>query len=162
MSKLLFEEKQSFRKTTWMYILLTSIAAISFLPLLFLPFEESKIGVYILLITYGLIGYIFVGSTLYLRVFSDRIELSFPPFFWAKRTFEIQNIKSWKVRPYSAMNEFGGWGWRKGFGGTGYIVSGDQLLEIEDTIGKKTMVTTLKPKQLEEAMKILTSERHLS
>jgi hypothetical protein len=79
--------------------------------------------------------------------------LGFEHFFWAKNTFSPEQIKHREVRTFSAIGEFGGWGWRKGFSGTGYIVREKKGLEISYKSNSKLLVSTLLPDELEKALK---------
>lgn len=148
-----FKEVQSFRNNKWIWLMLVFVFSITVVPVFFAPKETQGIALAIVLFLFLFIGWIFLGSTMSLTIHSKGIIIEFRPFFWAKKTFSPEQIKHWEVRTFSAIGEFGGWGWRKGFSGTGYIVRGKKGLEISYKSNSKLLVSTLLPEELEKAMK---------
>lgn len=64
-------------------------------------------------------------------------------------------IKSWMVRNYSPIREFGGWGIRfsmSNLGGKAINVKGRDGLQLELESGKRLLLGTQKPKDIEKAM----------
>lgn len=82
---------------------------------------------------------------IYVRLFP--LQLSFKFFPW-------NSLLKYYVRKYNAITEYGGWGWRLGlFGkGTAYNISGNEGLQLEFTNGKKLLIGTQKPEELQEVI----------
>lgn len=57
------------------------------------------------------------------------------------------------VRAYKPLAEYGGWGIRYGFNGKAYNVSGNQGLQLELKDGKKVLIGTSKPAEVEKALR---------
>jgi len=65
-------------------------------------------------------------------------------------------IKSFEVRPYKPVSEYGGWGYRTAFNkkkGSALSMSGKTGLQIELTNGKKLLLGTQKPEEFITAVK---------
>lgn len=81
------------------------------------------------------------------HITDDGVEIRFWPFV-RRRIFKSE-IKSMRVRKYSPIREYGGWGIRSSMGnGSAYNVSGDQGLQLELNNGKKILVGTQRPEEL--------------
>lgn len=82
---------------------------------------------------------------IYVRLFP--LQLSFKFFSW-------NSLLKCYVRKYNAITEYGGWGWRLGlFGkGTAYNISGNEGLQLEFSNGKKLLIGTQKPEELQEVI----------
>lgn len=87
---------------------------------------------------------------------TDGIKIGFWPFH-TKKIFRSE-IKSAQVRVYSPLSEYGGWGIRKSSAGTAYNVMGNHGLQLELTDGKRLLIGTQHPEELEELMRNYLTE----
>lgn len=87
-------------------------------------------------------------ATIELRtvITEDGLEVKFWPF--GRRRIFKSEIKSARVRKYSPLREFGGWGVRFGPGGKAFNMQGNMGLQLEMKDGDKLLVGTRKPEEL--------------
>ena len=69
----------------------------------------------------------------------------FFPIHLKEHLISFDDIVSYKLRTYSPIREFGGWGIRYGFECKGYTVSGNKGLEITLKNGRKILFGSQKP-----------------
>lgn len=105
------------------------------------------------LTTFGFIvfAWLFWKFNLVTEVGEEGIRVGFPPLF--RRRISWDEIDKAYVRRYKPILEFGGWGIRYGWGGTAYNVSGNIGLQLELKNGKKLLIGTQMPEELEAAVK---------
>jgi len=84
------------------------------------------------------------------------------PFSWKYKFFTWDIISKSHVRKYNPILEYGGWGIKYGRGirryrinNVAYSVSGNRGLQLELTNGKRVLIGTRKPVELEEVLKKL-------
>lgn len=87
-------------------------------------------------------------ATIELRtvITEDGLEVKFWPF--GRRRIFKSEIKSARVRKYSPLREFGGWGVRFGRGGKAFNMQGNMGLQLEMQNGDKLLIGTRKPEEL--------------
>ena len=85
---------------------------------------------------------------------SDGIYYRFKPFRSTPRQRKWSDIHKVYVRKYNPIQEYGGWGYKTGFGkaSKAYNVKGNMGLQIELNTGKKILIGTQKPEELERAI----------
>ncbi|MXV15665.1 hypothetical protein [Hufsiella ginkgonis] len=89
------------------------------------------------------------------------ISYRFAPFQPLK-TYPWTGIRKAKLREYSPLMEYGGWGYRFAFGaGTAVNMSGHNGLQLEFNSGRKLLIGTRKPMELASFLSNLQSEYHL-
>jgi hypothetical protein len=165
MGEAMFREIQRFRQT-WMWLILLSIAAIGWWALVQqlvfgVPFGDnpaSDMGVLIIFISCGVLlpGFMAVLG-LETVVDTEGIGYRFVPVQRMRR-IEFSEIASYRVRRYSPLREYGGWGIRYGAGGKAYNVSGDMGLDIELRKGGRILIGTNRPEEMENLMRLLVGE----
>lgn len=89
----------------------------------------------------------------------DGIYVKFFPFHFAYKYYSWEMIAKAYVRTYSPLGEYGGWGLRYSLSGNGmaYNVSGNKGLQLELNTGKKILIGTDKPAELEAALNQLNA-----
>lgn len=145
-----YKESQKFNQW-WLWILYLAI----FVGLIFQGidiFERTEspaafIGVGIVALTMILLASLELRTT----ITADGIEARFWPF-GRKRVFRSEIVKA-RVRQYSSIREFGGWGYRITPRGTVFNMYGRSGLELELTNGKTLMIGTQRPEELAEFMR---------
>ena len=158
-SEILYEEIQHFRQ--WWIILLFVLTDVLMLFALWqqlvlkVPFgnkpASDPVLVFISIVVLLLSVFVIFFTRLETKVNSDGIYIRFIPFIFKERYYSWAEIKECYVRKYSPITEYGGWGIRFGIGGSGkaYNVSGNMGLQIEFLVGKKLLIGTKKPEELQ-------------
>ncbi|TXF90715.1 PH domain-containing protein [Neolewinella aurantiaca] len=76
----------------------------------------------------------------------DGIEVKFWPF--GRRRIFRSEIKNVRVRKYSPLREFGGWGYRIGPAGKAFNMQGNMGLQLEMKDGERLLIGTRQPDKL--------------
>ncbi|MBB2150838.1 hypothetical protein [Pedobacter gandavensis] len=165
---IIFSEKQRFRQW-WLWLILFVLNGV-FLNGAFKQIFEGKqfgdqpmsntallISVFVLL----LITFLFVILRLETRINNNGVYVRFYPFHLSFRYFPWESINLAKVRKYSPIMEFGGWGIRFGLitKGRALNVSGNQGLQLEFNNYQKLLIGTHKPEELKQALHILGKDQ---
>ena len=141
--KTIFYEKQQFRQI-WIWLILILI-----LLILLIPIISGVFGIFlnIILLT---IGYCFIwlfySMKLITEIKKDGIQITFTPF--TNFIIPFNKIRSYKIRKYRPILEYGGWGIRFNMNGKAYTVSGKIGLQIELSNGKEILIGTENPDKL--------------
>lgn len=153
---ILFREEQRFNQWwLWLLILLpTSMTWYGAIQQLIFdkPYgtnPTSDTGISILLILFGILLPLFMYSLrLITEVRQDGLYVRFYPFHLSFRNYPYESINSYKVREYSPLKEYGGWGIRYGMKGMAYNVSGNRGVQLEFKNGKKLLIGSQQPEEL--------------
>lgn len=117
---------------------------------------ESIVGTSIVVIVFGIILWIFSISRLETTIDSTHIYYRFPPFVNNEKKLSSQDITELKVRTYRPIWEYGGWGYRLRLrSGRAMTVAGNKGLQLVLSNGKKLLIGTQKPEELNRAVKKL-------
>lgn len=152
----LFEEKQRFTQW-WLWLILVPIILLS----VFWDYETTfKDPVSILIAFIPLI--LLVGLLLLFRlktkITETGINLSFIPFIINKWIL-WEDITAAYVRVYKPIREYGGWGLRFGLKGTAYNVKGNNGLQLILKNGKKILIGTQKPNDIQRVLNQLNIQQ---
>jgi len=163
-----FKEKQRFTQWwLWLIILATTIPAfLIFLKGMYTqfiigepwgdqPMSDSGLvltSVFIFATMGGVIWLLLIAE-LTVEIHDRAVYYSFTPFIGTLRRVGMENIDTWEVKKYKPFGEYGGYGWRKGFGKkTAYNVKGRVGLELKQKNGKILLLGTQNPVKIKEAM----------
>ena len=80
------------------------------------------------------------------------VSYQFIPFHWKIKTINWKDVKRAYIRKYRPLSEYGGWGIRYGFMGKAYNISGNIGLQLELKNGKKILIGTRKPQEVENVL----------
>ncbi|MBS1689906.1 MAG: hypothetical protein JSS96_14350, partial [Bacteroidetes bacterium] len=122
-----------------------------------IPFGSKPVSSLVLLsmliIPVGIAGLIF-SMEFKTRINNEGIYCSFRPFELKGKMIEWEDIDKVYLREYSAMREFAGWGLKYGgrMYGWAYTVGGCHGLQLQLKDGKKVLLGTHKPEQLQEIL----------
>lgn len=166
----IFEEKQRFNQVwVWVIIIGVSIMVIVKIPLELIESagEESMSGSSIVTLVFSL-GFIFgLNALLYFsllktRISSSGVEVTFRPLINKPKIFKWDEIEKAFVRKYQPIWEYGGWGIRLRWNSKAYNTSGNQGLQLILKSGKKVLIGTQKPEELDSYLKkyIFTTDVH--
>ena len=108
-----------------------------------------------------LIIFIFLIMQLHTRVDETGIYYRFAPVHRKMQHIPWGNIEKAYTRTYGPIKEYGGWGIRKGFGKTGnaYNISGDKGLQLELKDGKRILIGTRQPGEIDQVLKALVHKK---
>lgn len=156
-----FEEKQRFNQI-WLWTILIGISTIILYQVSFslirqnedTPLSTTSILTVLgpILFVIGLLA-LFFYARLSTRISNNDIQITFRPFFGKPKVIKWIDIEAVKVRKYNALLEYGGWGIRFGWKGRAYNTSGNMGMQILMKSGKKILIGTHKPKELDAFLK---------
>lgn len=162
-----FEEKQRF--TQWWLWLLLIFTNFLFLWGIFqqiirgIPFGDKPMSDTGLLLVTGFV--MFITLFIYFirletRIDKDGVYVHLFPFQLTFRFYPWEVISEIHFRTYNPIIEYGGWGWRWGLFGKGSAmnVSGDQGIQLIFKSGKKLLIGTQKPEEIQRIIEEL--EKH--
>lgn len=163
-----FSETQKFRQW-WLWLLFGGIGlmlAYGMYQQLYLhqPFGDHPSSDLGLVSTFGLILLVML-LFLYLRldtkVDSTGVSYRFFPFQLDYKIIAWNEIEKAYVRKYNPILDYGGWGLRIGLFGKGraYNVSGNMGLQLELKNGKKFLLGTQRPEEMEKVLKDISGAK---
>ena len=111
---------------------------------------------YIIYVIFALFGvglpWLFHALKLVTVVESDCLKIRLFPLF--SKVVTLADIKSFQVREYRPIKEYGGWGIRMSVDhGMAYTVSGNRGVQLELMDGKQLLVGSQQADRLEDALK---------
>ena len=113
------------------------------------PMEDSElIGVTAMLV---LIAVWIYEMRLVTEVREDGVHYHFF-LLWRRKILPFQRIKSYAVRSYNPIREYGGWGIRRGSGGWAYNVSGNRGVQFELTDATRLLIGSERPEEFARAV----------
>jgi len=97
---------------------------------------------------------LFLLLKLQTEVRTDGIYVRFFPFHINFKQFARENLSDCYARQYKPIREYGGWGIRYSIrNGKAYNVSGDKGVQLVFNTGKKLLIGSQNPEQLEAAIR---------
>jgi hypothetical protein len=158
----LFTERQSFRQW-WLWAILVLVNGIFLYAIVVQIIGGQPVGDHPatdrgLIAMFGLMlvaTWFLASLRLDTRMTDEAIMIRFFPLHRKWRSYAWSDIRSAEVRQYSPIMEFGGWGLRFSLSGKGtaYNVAGNKGLQLVLHKGKKILIGTQKPEEMEEALK---------
>jgi hypothetical protein len=154
-----YHEEQRFRQR-WIWLLVLGTAAIawwSFIQQVLLdrPFGNKPApdwGVWLILLPIGVgLPLLFLRMVLVLDVTSEAVVIRYRPL--TTRVIDLAETEQVRVREYSAIKEYGGWG-LKGWSRNkvAYNVSGNRGVELLLRDGRTVMLGSQHPQELAQAI----------
>jgi len=159
MTNALFQEKQRFNQK-WLIALLAGIILFGFWGftqqiLLGKPFGDnpaSNLGLILSTFLPLLIVAFIFALQLRTKIDKNGIVYQFWPVHRKEQIIKWEEVSCAYVRKYSPILEYGGWGFRHGRKGKALNTSGNMGLQIEFLNGKKLLIGTQKPDELERVL----------
>ncbi|HHB52059.1 MAG TPA: hypothetical protein ENK75_03300 [Saprospiraceae bacterium] len=157
--KIYYTEHQKFTQW-WLWLLILS------LNLFFIVNLFKSIGVdhtdtpdtkilFIVSVLNILLTVLFFSIRLDTRIKKSGIEVRLFPFRRNYKHFYWDKIAKIYTRVYKPILEYGGWGVRYGSKGKALNISGNKGLQIEFTTGKKLLIGTQNPEEINRILKQL-------
>jgi len=114
----------------------------------------EQIGALSGLIIIMLVSLLFLKLKLKTRIDEMGIHYQFYPFQFNSKTIVWNSISVCKIRNYSAISEFGGWGMKRRIYGKGrcYTTKGNIGLQLELKNEKKILIGTQKKDELQRVL----------
>lgn len=151
----LFHEKQHFRQW-WLWLILIVFPAYSIYSGWQQYLNSGSLAKILLvngseLLILGIIIAFLLLIRLETIIREDRISVRLFPIHLKFKHFRWSELRKANVRRYSPLGEYGGWGLRWGIFGSGaaYNISGNKGLQLVFKSGKKLLIGTKKPKELD-------------
>jgi hypothetical protein len=163
-NEIIFEERQRFHQW-WLWTLLASVNLIFFYGIYRQIYCGESFGTnpasntWLIIITVcclALSAFV-LNFRLDTQIKSEGIYFRMFPIHFAFRFYSWDRIeKSW-VRKYNPIGEYGGWGYRFGFLGSGkaYNISGNMGIQLVLKDGKHVLLGTRKPEEARAALRKL-------
>ena len=106
------------------------------------------------LIIITLVSLLFLKLKLKTRIDERGVQYQFYPFQFNSKIIVWNSISVCKIRNYSAISEFGGWGMKRRIYGKGrcYTTKGNIGLQIELKNGKQFLIGTQKKDELQRTL----------
>ena len=156
-----FEESQKFNQV-WLWVLLIAISiwVLVQFPLALLrssgeePVSTHSVIMFLISLAFvmGLNAMMYFAK-LKTKISDEEISILFRPFINKPKRFKWESIKEAYVRKYKPIWEYGGWGIRYRWSGRAYNTSGNMGLQLIMKSGKKILIGTHKPDELEAFLK---------
>lgn len=119
----------------------------------------SDTVVIILAIVFGFVfPVVFYKVNLTTEVRGDGIYYRLFPFHLSFHKIELEDIIECKVRTYSALKDYGGWGIRYGRMGKAYNVSGNRGVQLKLSDGSRLLFGSQKPEEFATAINSVSSK----
>jgi hypothetical protein len=113
----------------------------------------SDTGLIIVSVVFGIGLPVFLYSvTLTTEVTDDGLYYRFFPLNLSFNRLGPDDIRSFEVRTYGALREYGGWGIRRGAGGRIYSTGGNRGVEVVLRGGNRVMFGSQRPEELAGAL----------
>jgi len=146
-----FIEEQRFNQW-WLFVLLTSPFFIVLFPFLFGQENinndnETFLGLTISLVIMLIVIVLVLSIRLRTRIDEKGIYYQFFPLNLRQKFISWSDVKGCYVRAYKPIREYGGWGFKTGFGrghGKALNIRGNKGIQLEFKNGKKLLLGTQK------------------
>jgi len=158
--KLIFKEIQKFKqKWIWMLLILTNgiwIWGIVQQVVFMKPFGNnpiSNMGLFIIAILMILFSIGFYNIKMITEIRKGGVYYRFSVFQFKFKKIDMHDIRSYEIKNYNSLKEFGGWGIRmQNRKNIAYNVSGNMGIQFELKNGKKILIGTQLPNGFKKAL----------
>lgn len=155
----LFREEQHFRQP-WIWIPILAIACVMWYGVIqqvvfHEPFGSKPAPTAILVIFWMVFGIGFPIFFMNLKMVTEVRPTEIYISYLVKKRIPLGDVEKYYTRIYRPIMEYGGWGIKFGFGkGIAYNVSGNRGVQLELNNGKKILIGSQKPEELETAIQM--------
>lgn len=104
------------------------------------------------------IGLLVWFATLETEVRQDGLYIRYIPFHRHFKSFKAEELSEYHARTYRPILEYGGWGIRYGWRGRAYNVSGNRGVQLVFRNGRRVLIGSSKPSELEAAIRSIVHE----
>jgi hypothetical protein len=158
--ELIFLEQQRFAQW-WVWLAVILISGLQWWgfvqqTILGIPFGDNPEPPWMMWLTFALFGIglplLMLSCRLITAVQSDALYVRFIPFHLRPLRIDYAGLRGWRAVRYSPLRDFGGWGIRCGRRGMAYNVSGSLGVELEYSSGRRLLIGSQRPQELEQAI----------
>lgn len=169
-TEILFREVQHFRQI-WLWLLLLAISGVCIYAMveqliLREPFGSDPAPDVVLIIIVAVFGLgfplLFYHIRLTTEVRSNGLYYRFFPLHCSVQKILLDDLKSYEVRTYSPLKEYGGWGIRYGAKGKAYNVKGNRGVQFKLTNGELILMGSQRPEELAGALALVIERKNES
>ena len=155
-----FREVQRFRQW-WVWLLVLFVAGLAWYGgiqqiVLKKPFGNNPAPDSVMIVIWAIFGVLlpalFLSLKLVTDVRSDSLYVRLYPLQFHMHKISYAEIKTYEIRTYSAMKEYGGYGIRYGAKGKAYNVRGNKGIQFEFIDGKHLLIGTQRPEEFRQAL----------
>ncbi len=155
-----FVEEQRFNQW-WLYLLLAIPLISLVIPFIFNSDDfvngdkETLTGITISLVAIVIVTMLILSIRLRTKIDENGIYYQFFPINFNEKFIPWSNISTCFVRKYNPLREYGGWGYRSGFGrgkGKALNIRGNQGIQLELKNGKKLLLGTQKEEMVKRTL----------
>lgn len=147
-----FNESQSYRGTWLIYlILLIELPTVILLLVLFFTSDEKREMGIALVFVFGIMSLamaLILNIKLETRIDDQGIRYRYLPFIRKWKLFRKESIVTIEVITFNPLLDYGGWGMKGNKTTNLYNITGDEGILIDSGESKKTLLGTLKAKEL--------------
>jgi hypothetical protein len=155
-----YTEIQRFRQL-WVWILVLFVTGMAWYGavqqiVLKKPFGNNPAPDTVMIVIWAVFGVLFpvffYSLKLVTEVRSDGLFVRFFPLQFHSHKISFEEIKSYEIRTYSALKDYGGYGIRYGTKGKAYNVRGNRGIQFEFLDGKRMLIGTQRPEEFAQAI----------
>jgi len=152
MSNMIYHEVQRFRRW-WLLIGVVATTAGCLFIIIDYGREENSayIGIFALIISLLLL----LTMKMDTKITDTGVYVRMFPLLMRTRHFEWSDIDKAYTRTYQPLEEYGGWGIKGTGNNRAYNVSGKQGLQLELKDGRRILIGTQKPQEIDEVLNII-------
>ncbi|HIK28010.1 MAG: DUF6141 family protein [Oscillatoriaceae bacterium SKW80] len=159
-NNLLYQEIQQFRQP-WLWLMLFVVSALSLYTGIYpiiagnnftnRPLQDIIIFLFGCVFGIGL-PLIFFKCKLITEVRKDGVYISFFPLLFSVEIIPFYALKSYTVKTYRPLRDYGGWGIRYGRKGKAFNVSGNRGIQLELINGERILIGSRSPEAFVKAI----------
>jgi hypothetical protein len=162
-----YNEIQRFRQW-WVWILVLFVSGMAWYGavlqiILKRPFGNNPAPDTVMIVIWAVFGVLFpvffYSLKLVTEVRSDGVYVRFFPLQFHSHKISFEEIKTYEIRTYAALKEYGGYGIRDGKKGKAYNVGGNKGIQFEFEDGKRLLVGTQRPEEFAQAIETASGKR---
>lgn len=163
----IFTEVQRFRQG-WVWILVLFVSGIAWYGavqqiVLKKPFGNNPAPDAVMIMIWAIFGVffpvLFYSLKLVTEVRYDGLYIRFFPLQFHSHKISYEEIKTYEIRTYSALKEYGGYGIRYGKNGKAYNISGNRGVQFEFLDGKRLLIGTQRPEELIQTLDTVSGKK---
>ncbi len=99
-------------------------------------------------------------SRLQTRIEKEGVSYKFTPFMRNWKSFPLSAIQQYEVKKFNPIMEFGGWGYRRGWGKLLVNTSGNMALFINTIDNQQIAIGTQLPEEVRNTMETLMNQKN--
>ncbi len=158
--KILFREVQRFSQI-WVWILVLGVTALAWYGavqqlILKIPFGNNPASDSLMLVIWLIFGIgfplFFLSNKMITEVSEDGIYVRFLPIHRSFHKYAFKELKSYTVKSYSPVKDYGGWGIRFSAKGKAFNIKGNRGILLEFYNNKKLMIGSQRSEELATAI----------